>query len=298
MIDILSLQHALLVSEHSSIRSAAAQLGLRPSTVSRKLQALEEHLGASLFERNSAGAKPTIAGQRFLDKARWVLAELDEAARGAARAVKGNEGALGISFYPSIASGHLHRILNEHRLRFPNLDFTFREGASADQLTALRHHQVDVAFLADVGDVPGAASEHLWDERIYVAVPERHSAAAFTVLTWATLREEAFVVRAYGSGPVVYAWLAGKLHPGGLAPNIRQHDISRECLLSLVGAGYGLTVVAESATALIVPGVVYRPIKDEGSTLSVRMVWMDDNENPALGRFLSHARRVVRQHCD
>lgn len=259
------------------------------------MQTLEEEVGASLFERHSAGAKPTLAGQRFLARVRWALTELDEAARGAKDAEKGSTGTLGISFFPSLASGHLHRILNKHRTRFPNLDFMFQEGASADQLTALRRQQVDVAFLADIADVPGGASEHLWDERIYVAAPEQHSISSSNALTWATLRNEVFVVRAYGCGPVIYAWLAGKLDPGGLAPDIRQHDLSRECLLGLVGAGYGLTVVAESATALVVPGVIYRPISDENATMSVRMAWLPGNENPALGRFLSHARQVVRR---
>ena len=118
--------------------------------------------------------------------------------------------------------------------------------------------------------------------------------AASAALTWAELRDETFLVRAYGSGPVIYAWLAGKLDPGGFAPKIHQHDISRECLLGLVSAGYGLTVVAESATALVIPKVVYRPISDEDAMMSVRMAWLNENENPALGRFLSHARRVAR----
>ncbi len=294
MIDTQAVRHALLVSEHLSIRRAAAELGLRPSAVSRRLRSLEEELGVTLFERGSAGAKPTLAGRQFLDRARWALAELERAARSATSVQKGRTGALGIAFYPSLASGRLHRILDEHRTRFSDLEFRFLEGASADQLTALRHHQVDVAFPIEVSDTPGAMSEHLWEERVYVAAPEHHSVAASETLKWTELRDEVFVVRAYNSGPVIYAWLAGKLHPGGVAPNIHQHDISRECLLGLVSAGYGLTVVSESATALVVPGVVYRPVMDEDATMSVRMAWLNENENPALGRFLSHARRVAR----
>lgn len=295
MLDFLSLRHALVVAEHMSIRRAAAHLGVQPSAISRRLQALEQQLGASLFERNSAGAQMTPAGQRFLKRARWALADLDDAARAAAGVQTGRTGTLGLSFYPSLASGLLHRILNEHRARFPDLEMWFREGASADQLTALRRHQVDVALLMDAPDFDGGSSEHLWDERIYVAAPAGHRVAASEAVTWATLRDEAFVVRAYGCGPVIYAWLAGKLRPGGVAPNISQHDLSRECLLGLVSAGYGLTVVAESATALVVPGVVYRPVANVDATVSVRMAWLPGNENPALGRFLSHARRVARR---
>ena len=44
-----------------------------------------------------------------------------------------------------------------------------------DQLVALRQRRVDVAFLIAVDEAPGAESEHLWDERIYVALPEAHA---------------------------------------------------------------------------------------------------------------------------
>lgn len=295
MLDLQSVSQALLVSEQLSIRRAAAQLGLRASAVSRRIRGLEEQLGVTLFERHSTGVQPTFAGRRFLDRARWALAELDYAVRSATSIQKGEAGVLIIAFYPSLASGLLHRILAEHRARFPHVEFAFLEAAPVDQLVALRQRRADVAFLTAASEAPGADSEHLWDERVSVALPESHHLAARAALTWADLGGEAFVVRAYGSGPVVYAWLAGKLHADGYAPNIRQHDVCRESLLGLVSAGYGLTVVSGSATALAIPGVVFRPVSDEDAVVAVRMAWMNDNENPALGRFLSHARRAARR---
>lgn len=294
LLDFQWVTSALLVAEHLSIRRAAEQVGLRPSAVSRRVRALEEQLGVTLFERHSAGVRTTLAGRRFLDRARWAMAELDYAGRDATRVEHGEAGALGVAFYPSLASGRLHDLLGSYRARFPELALSFLEGASMDQLVALRQHRVDVAFLTAVEDAPGAESEHLWDERIYVALPESHELAVRDALTWAELRDQAFVVRAYGSGPVIYAWLAGKLHPGGYAPNICQHAVCRESLLGLVGAGFALTVVSEAATGVAVPGVVYRPVLDGDASVSVRMAWLPDNENPALGRFLSHARRVAR----
>ncbi len=294
MLDALTVQYALLVSEHLSIRGAAAQLNLQPSAVSRRISALEEQIGVTLFERSKSGAQPTFAGRRFLDRARWALAELDNAALSATSMQRGGVGALGIAFYPSLAFGILRQILAENRVRFPGLDVTFREGSSAHQVAALRQHQIDVAFLMAVDGALGLPNEHLWDERIYIAAPEHHSVATGETLTWAELREEAFVVRAYGSGPLIYAWLAGKLQPDGYAPNLRQHDICRESLLGLVSTGYALTVVSESATAIAFPGVIYRPIVDDDATVSVRMAWLSGNENSALGPFPSHARRVAR----
>ena len=295
--DLQSVMQALLLSEHLSIRSAAQRLGLQPSVVSRRIRTLEEQLGVTLFERNNAGVRATHAGRRFLDRARWAIAELDYAGRDAVSVERSEAGGLGVAFYPSLAAGRLHNVLQSYRSRFPEMVLSFLEEISSDQLVALRQRRVDVAFLAAVDDAPGAESEHLWDERIYIALPDGHSLATRETLAWAELRQEAFVVRAYGSGPVIYAWLAGRLHPGGYAPNIRQHDICRESLLGLVSAGFALTVVTEAATAMAIPGVVYRPVADhDDASVSVRMAWLTDNENPALGRFLSHARQIARRN--
>ena len=295
MFDFQSVSQALLLSEQLSIRRTADQLGLRPSAVSRRVRALEDQLNLTLFERHSAGVRVTPAGRRFLDRARWAMTELDNVGRDATLIERGDGGALGIAFYPSLASGRLHDLLGAYRMRFPDLALSFLEGASLDQLVALRQRHVDVAFLTGVDEAPGAASEHLWDERIYIALPEQHSLAVRETLTWSDLRKQSFVVRAYGSGPVVYAWLAGKLHPGGYAPAIRQHAIGRESLLGLVSAGFALTVVSEAATALAVPGVVFRPVADEDASVAVRIAWLNNNENAALGPFLSQARRMSRQ---
>jgi len=295
VLDLQSVSQAVLIAEGLSIRRAAAQLGLQPSAVSRRLRSLEEQLGTALFERHSSGVQPTVAGRRFLDRARRALSELDYAARSATSAQKGEAGTLGIAFYPSLAAGLLHKILAEYRAHFPYVEFAFREASPADQLAALRRREVDVAFLSAATDAPGAESEHLWDERISVALAETHPLATREALTWAEIRGEDFVVRAYGSGPVIYAWLAGKLNPGGYAPRIRQYDVCRESLLGLVSAGYGMTVVAGSTTVLAIPGLVFRPVSDEDAVVAVRMAWMKDNDNPALGRFLSRARQVSRR---
>lgn len=70
--------------------------------------------------------------------------------------------------------------------------------------------------------------------------------------------------------------------------HITEHDIGTDRLLSLVGAGLGLTLVLEGATGAIYPGVVFREVHDEkGPTrLCFRAYWRRANSNPALASFL------------
>jgi DNA-binding transcriptional LysR family regulator len=76
VINLDSIAQALLVAEHLSFSRAAQVLGVRQSAVSRRVRALEDMLGVSLFERDSTGVRLTDAGRRFLDKSRPALAEL------------------------------------------------------------------------------------------------------------------------------------------------------------------------------------------------------------------------------
>ncbi len=67
------------VCEAESLTRAARKLGLSPSVISRQIAALETRLGVRLFNRTTRSISLTDAGSRFLDRARRILAELDEA---------------------------------------------------------------------------------------------------------------------------------------------------------------------------------------------------------------------------
>jgi DNA-binding transcriptional LysR family regulator len=54
------------IADSRSLSGAAALLGLNPSTVFRRLGALEETVGAPLFERSRTGYDPTAAGDEMV----------------------------------------------------------------------------------------------------------------------------------------------------------------------------------------------------------------------------------------
>jgi len=51
-VDLISIAQALLVAECLSFRGAAKMFGTRHSVVGRRIRALEDRLGVSLFERH------------------------------------------------------------------------------------------------------------------------------------------------------------------------------------------------------------------------------------------------------
>ena len=69
------------VVQVGSFSGAARQLRLPKSTVSRKVAALEERLGARLLQRTTRRLGLTDAGRAFYDYAARIVADVEEAGR-------------------------------------------------------------------------------------------------------------------------------------------------------------------------------------------------------------------------
>jgi DNA-binding transcriptional LysR family regulator len=80
-LDWSDLRYALAVGHAGSLAGAARQLGVNHTTVLRRLDALEERLGARLFERHRNGYQPTEAGAMVIDLARRMADQADEIER-------------------------------------------------------------------------------------------------------------------------------------------------------------------------------------------------------------------------
>ena len=67
------------VTDLKGFAPAARRLGLSPSAVTRAVAALEDHLGVRLLQRTTRTVTLTDVGARYLERARFILAELEEA---------------------------------------------------------------------------------------------------------------------------------------------------------------------------------------------------------------------------
>ncbi|MBP6902412.1 MAG: LysR family transcriptional regulator [Burkholderiaceae bacterium] len=80
-LDWSDLRYALAVGQTGSLAGAARQLAVNHTTVLRRLDALEERLGARLFERARTGYLPTEAGALLLEQARRMADQAEEIER-------------------------------------------------------------------------------------------------------------------------------------------------------------------------------------------------------------------------
>src|ERR1700753_2040289 len=78
-----AMQAFVAVADSQGFAPAARKLGLSPSGVTRRIAALEERLGARLLQRTTRSVTLTDVGTRYLERARRILADVEEAERSA-----------------------------------------------------------------------------------------------------------------------------------------------------------------------------------------------------------------------
>jgi DNA-binding transcriptional LysR family regulator len=91
MFDLGHARSFVTVAEEMHLGRAAARLNLSQSPLSRRIQALDQALCATLLERTTHAARLTPVGRTFLAKAYRVLATAEKATQVTRRAAQGRE---------------------------------------------------------------------------------------------------------------------------------------------------------------------------------------------------------------
>lgn len=295
-VDFITISQALLVADYASLSRAARVLGVGQSVVSRRIQALENELGVSLFERHQGGVRLTVAGRRFVETMRVAISEIETAMTIAAAAGAGAEGMIRIGLCPDPLSSFLSDLLKEYHRNYAAVRLELLESTARDQVTKILDRTLDVAFVPEATLAPDCDMERLWSSRIVVALPEDHILAISKTADWVYLMEERFIFSSSVGSESLSDLTRDRFAEVGRRPELETYAICHETLLRLVALGSGVTLVNEPDDGACYPGVIFRPLHDEQDHLAYCAVWLPENDNPALRRFLSLARAKAAAH--
>lgn len=292
------IRYFVAAADHGSFRKAGIALDVQESAISRRIRDLEDLLGASLFHRQPSGVSLTLAGQRFLHRARLALQSLCDGARDVAAIGRSEEGRIKIGIFSTLASGFLHELLNTFERDHPAVEIELIDGNPAEHIVSVRQLRLDLSFIASTSTPSDCDTVHLWNERMFLALPKEHDLTKRDAIDWPDIASELFIVSATTPGPEVHEYLMQHFAEYGRRPEIHPQHVGRNNLMTLVAIGRGLTIISEATTAAQYPGVVYRPIR--GEVMPFSAVWSPHNDNPACRRLLSMARQMAapRQAVD
>jgi len=164
-----AMQAFVAVADLRGFAPAARKLGQSPSGVTRLIAALEDRLGARLLQRTTRSVTLTDAGSRYLERARRILSDVEEAEAAAEGERTRPSGRLVVSAPVGFGRLHVSPVMSAYLKRYPDVVSELR---LSDRLINLVEDGVDLAVrIAHLPDSTLVARQVGQMRRIVVASP-------------------------------------------------------------------------------------------------------------------------------
>ncbi|HCL3747097.1 TPA: LysR family transcriptional regulator [Pseudomonas aeruginosa] len=287
--ELRHLRYFIAVADELHFGRAAERLGISQPPLSQQIQALEEEIGARLFERTNRRVELTDAGRLFLDESRQVLAQVDKAVLLARRAHLGELGELKIGFTSSAPfTSTIPSSIHAFRKAYPDVHLDLQEMSSRQVLKALLEESLQVGVIRPLALPDAVHWVELFREPLVAVLRADHPLAAGSEdgLAIAALAEEPFVFfpRSYGTG--LYDQVIALTRQAGFSPRIAQEASEAMTIIGLVSAGLGVSILPASFRRTRVDGVVYRTLSDPEATTAVWLVRRQNEGSPLALSFI------------
>jgi DNA-binding transcriptional LysR family regulator len=137
-----AMQAFVAVADLQGFAPAARKLGLSPSAVTRLIAALEDRLGARLLQRTTRKVALTDVGARYLERARRILGDVEEAEGSAQDERRRPSGRLVVSAPVGFGRLHVSPVISAYLNRYPEVSAELR---LTDRMINLVEDGVDLA---------------------------------------------------------------------------------------------------------------------------------------------------------
>ncbi|WP_082594900.1 LysR family transcriptional regulator [Sphingomonas sp. Root710] len=297
--EIRQLEIFLKVVETRNFAAAARQLGTSQPAISQTIGRLEEIVGADVFERKRGSpVELTPIGRAILPSARSLIHTIDQQLATAIATAQSRRGSLTVGFYTGLGTGPLCDGIAAFAAERPDVRLRLIEALPHELHRQLNERTIDVMFVALLPDLSSATivQERLWDERMLVALPDRHPMASENSLGWDDIAKLRILMRANGSDQTGHHAVLARI--GARPLDCEFHDVSRGALVEMVRMGLGATICVQSA-ANVRPGITYVPISGAKALVTIEAVWKRSDRNPIRHSLLKSVRDSARAtHVD
>lgn len=224
-----------------NVTRTAELLGVPQPTVSRRLAALGQALGAPLTVPDGRGVRLTRAAELLADAAERALPVVDAGVRLAREEIEPASGRVVLGFLHLLGRSLVPELLRRYREQAPTARFSLVQGSLQDMVDRLVSGELDLALLAPVVDDERLETVVLDRQPIHLSVPAGHRLAGRRSVRVAELADEPFVLLepGYGLRRITDDLCAA----AGFTPKVAFEGQESDTVRGLVGAGLGVALL-------------------------------------------------------
>ncbi len=240
--ELHQLRYVLAVAETGNFTRAAERSFVAQPSLSQQILKLEAELGHKLFHRLGRRAVLTEAGHSFLDRARRILAEVDDAAK----ELRDNP-TLGrkivVGAIPTLAPYLLSQLIDRCRTQLPHLVIHTQEAFRTQLVDGVVAGDLDLALLSLPVSDHRLSIETLFSEPLLLVVSKAHRLAGQKTVTAADLAEESFVL--LGDSSTLTTQIHRFCGDHDFEPRIVHRCAQIATVKALVGLGVGISILPQ-----------------------------------------------------
>jgi DNA-binding transcriptional LysR family regulator len=298
-LELRHLKYFVAVADELHFGRAAERLGISQPPLSQQIHALEQRLGAKLFERKGRGIVLSNARSALLPRARSLLTQAERAADSVARSQRGELGEMHLGL---MSSGPftvvVPRVLARFRERLPDVRLFIHELASTHQIEALEQGVIDVGVIRPDALPDGIKAIELFKDSLTVVMHSSNPLAATPgPIDICELANEDFIFFQRHLGMRLYDEVIALCAKSGFSPRILYEVRELPTIIGLISGGFGVAVLPGSVQRMTVQNVVYRPVAHMEAATAVWAIYRDDTSNPIVNAFLEIAQCLASKQA-
>jgi LysR family transcriptional regulator for metE and metH len=245
-LEIRHLKLVAAIAETGSVTRAGNCLHLTQSALSHQLRDAEQQLGVPLFERKNRKMTLTAAGERLLQSARTVMAELEGAQKEIQKRGGAGQGLIRLSTECYTVYHWLPERLKLFQRKFPAVEFQLVVEATDNPFEALLEGKLDLAIACTPVRNRKIRYTPLFEDEMVAIVAPGHRLAGKKYAEPADFAgENVFIYPPKEESTLLNAILA----PAGVWPR-RIHEVTlTEAIIEMVKGGLGVAAMARWAVA-------------------------------------------------
>ncbi|MGW3953138.1 LysR family transcriptional regulator [Streptomyces sp. NPDC004752] len=249
------------VARAGSFTTAAGELHVSQSALSRTVAELERTLRVQLLVRDTRNVALTPQGAELLAVAERVLSTHRAEMKQLDRYLSGERGTVTIATLPSVAAVLLPPVISTLHSERPEINVCILDGLARGVLDHVMAGEADLAITVPRQLPEGLVARPFVQDRFFAAVPPGHPLAERQELRWSHLAGEQFVSIGADSSVRFFTDAAFAQADVRVAGVVEARSVAT--VGGLVAAGLGVTVLPALVQALMIfAALTHRPIGD------------------------------------
>lgn len=242
--ELHQLRYMVAVAETGNFTRASERCHITQPSLSQQVLNLEKEVGHKLFHRLGRKAVLTEAGATFLDRARLILFDVEDAIK-ELKDSPSLDRRITVGAVPSIAPYLLVPLIERCRKAHPNLVVHLREDFRSDLTRAVLEGELDLAVVTLPIKDHQLSIEPLLTEPLLLVVGKGHPLTGRSEVTAQDLAEETFVTM--GDSSTLAAQIRSFCGDNNFAPKIGYRCAQVATLKLLVAMGVGISILPQVA---------------------------------------------------